>query len=245
MFYCAGFASQSASHNPPVKNRFRAFFHLHRKIFWCAGFKKNEANSTSQHHHITTARKERYRTFFILDDTTRACLCLSVLILRKFLIVGLKKNCFVQQTKLLYSPIPEEILNKMAEETSTVEAALKIIDWEEAMTQVGGDEEFLNEVLQDLLTESATAEQEIGDAIGTSDFSGVMKAAHRIKGSASYLCCEALRDISLKLQDAGHEGTASPKDPEQLLDKIKTLFDKFVQCLKDLKAEIEARENNK
>jgi len=51
----------------------------------------------------------------------------------------------------------------MAEETSTVEAALKIIDWEEAMTQVGGDEEFLNEVLQDLLTESATAEQEIGE----------------------------------------------------------------------------------
>ena len=143
------------------------------------------------------------------------------------------------------SPIISKELLNMAEETSTVEAALKIIDWEEAMTQVGGDEEFLNEVLQDLLTESATAEQEIGDAIGTSDFSGVMKAAHRIKGSASYLCCEALRDISLKLQDAGHEGTASPKDPEQLLDKIKTLFDKFVQCLKDLKAEIEARENNK
>jgi HPt (histidine-containing phosphotransfer) domain-containing protein len=72
-----------------------------------------------------------------------------------------------------------------------------------------------------------------------------MKAAHRIKGSASYLCCEALRDISLKLQDAGHEGTASPKDPEQLLATIKTLFEKFVQCLKDLKAEIEAREANK
>lgn len=94
-------------------------------------------------------------------------------------------------------------------------------------------------------SESATAEQEIGDAIGTSDFSGVMKAAHRIKGSASYLCCEALRDISLKLQDAGHEGSASPKDPEQLLDTIKALFEKFVQCLKDLKAEIEAREGSK
>ena len=195
-----------------------------------------------------------------------------------------------------------------AEAAPAEQSALKIIDWEEAMTQVGGDEEFLNEVLQDLLTgelvvrftwaagvdgwqfprppdghpsrgrahfetiiilhgyfialttalllfplkphcplraESATAEQEIGDAIGTSDFSGVMKAAHRIKGSASYLCCEALRDISLKLQDACHEGTASPKDPEQLLATIKTLFEKFVQCLKDLKAEIEAREANK
>lgn len=40
----------------------------------------------------------------------------------------------------------------MAEEAAAAETALKIIDWEEAMTQVGGDEEFLNEVLQDLLT---------------------------------------------------------------------------------------------
>ena len=118
---------------------------------------------------------------------------------------------------------------------------LKIIDWDEAMVQVGGDREFLNEVLQDLLAESRTAEEEIGEAIKTSDFSGVMKAAHRIKGSASYLCCEALRDISLKLQDAGHDGTTSPKDPEQLLIQIDLLFDHFVECLKALRTEIEEK----
>ena len=118
---------------------------------------------------------------------------------------------------------------------------LKIIDWDEAMVQVGGDREFLNEVLQDLLAESRTAEEEIGEAIKTSDFSGVMKAAHRIKGSASYLCCEALRDISLKLQDAGHDGTTSPKDPEQLLIQIDLLFDLFVECLKALRTEIEEK----
>lgn len=118
---------------------------------------------------------------------------------------------------------------------------LKIIDWDEAMVQVGGDREFLNEVLQDLLAESRTAEEEIGEAIKTSDFSGVMKAAHRIKGSASYLCCEALRDISLKLQDAGHDGTTSPKDPEQLLVQIDLLFEHFVECLKALRTEIKEK----
>jgi HPt (histidine-containing phosphotransfer) domain-containing protein len=118
---------------------------------------------------------------------------------------------------------------------------LKIIDWDEAMVQVGGDREFLNEVLQDLLAESRTAEEEIGEAIKISDFSGVMKAAHRIKGSASYLCCEALRDISLKLQDAGHDGTTSPKDPEQLLAQINVLFEHFVECLKALRSEIEEK----
>jgi len=43
-----------------------------------------------------------------------------------------------------------------AEAAPAEQSALKIIDWEEAMTQVGGDEEFLNEVLQDLLTGETT-----------------------------------------------------------------------------------------
>lgn len=39
--------------------------------------------------------------------------------------------------------------------------ALKVINWEEAFNQVGGDKDFLNEVLDDLLTESAAAQEEI------------------------------------------------------------------------------------
>ena len=135
------------------------------------------------------------------------------------------------------TPVAEDVVEPVVASLTD----LKIIDWDEAMVQVGGDREFLNEVLQDLLAESRTAEEEIGEAIKTSDFSGVMKAAHRIKGSASYLCCEALRDISLKLQDAGHDGTTSPKDPEQLLIQIDLLFDHFVECLKALRTEIEEK----
>ena len=40
--------------------------------------------------------------------------------------------------------------------------ALKVINWEEAMNQVGGDKDFLDEVLADLLTESQNAKDEIG-----------------------------------------------------------------------------------
>lgn len=42
---------------------------------------------------------------------------------------------------------------------------LKIINWPEAMNQVGNDKEFLDEVLADLLTESDTAEIDISNAI--------------------------------------------------------------------------------
>ena len=67
---------------------------------------------------------------------------------------------------------------------------------------------------------------------------GVMKAAHRIKGSASYLCCESLKEISLKLQDAGHEGTVNPSN--EIMAHIEVLFKEFVLALEALKAEINA-----
>lgn len=114
----------------------------------------------------------------------------------------------------------------------------KIINWEQAMEQVGGDREFLDEVLQDLLAEARTAEEEISTAIEDRDFSQIMKAAHRIKGSASYLCCDALKQSSFKLQEAGHAGTQSNDNEEYLINQIKDLFDEFEFCLKDLRGEV-------
>jgi HPt (histidine-containing phosphotransfer) domain-containing protein len=65
-----------------------------------------------------------------------------------------------------------------------------------------------------------------------------MKAAHRIKGSASYLCCEQLKAVSLKLQDAGHEGTQNTAKAAEILASIEALFTEFKVALEDLKNEI-------
>jgi len=144
-----------------------------------------------------------------------------------------------------------------------------VIDWEEAMVQVGGDEDFLSEVLGDLLSESKTAEDEISKyvccdffaksfslclfpnslcflipfsaphterAIEEKNFSNIMNAAHRIKGSASYLCCEHLRHVSLLLQEKGHNGTLNPDD--KLLEEIKKLYQEFCDCVTALQQEI-------
>ena len=48
-----------------------------------------------------------------------------------------------------------------------------------ALEQVAGDEEFLKEVLSDLLVESSTAEQDLENAIQAKNFDGIMKSAHR------------------------------------------------------------------
>eukprot|EP01038_Epipyxis_sp_PR26KG_P006952 gene6952-9507_t len=113
---------------------------------------------------------------------------------------------------------------------------LKTIDWDEAMNQVGGDRDFLDEVLADLVKESREANEEMEKAVQDGDFNGIMKAAHRIKGSASYLCCEALRDVSLRLQNAGHDGTHSPSSG--LMKEIRTLLDEYSTSLQQLEKEI-------
>lgn len=70
-----------------------------------------------------------------------------------------------------------------------------------------------------------------------SDFEGVEKPAHRIKGSASYLCCEVLKEISLRLQDAGKSGSTS-EHPDQVWQLIRNLFEDFKEALAAVKEEI-------
>mmetsp|Transcript_81976 Transcript_81976/g.177118 ORF Transcript_81976/g.177118 Transcript_81976/m.177118 type:complete len:140 (-) Transcript_81976:158-577(-) len=121
---------------------------------------------------------------------------------------------------------------------STEEKAV-VLDWPEAMNQVGGDKEFLAEVLQDLTEEAKTAEEDIQKAINEEDFEAIMKAAHRIKGSATYLGCAALRNSSFAIQQLGHDGGSAGSNKEELLESIKKEYQNFLAALADLKAEIE------
>lgn len=114
------------------------------------------------------------------------------------------------------------------------------IDWTNAMVQVGGDEEFLQEVLRDLLNESNTADEDIGRALAANHFEDVAKAAHRIKGSASYLCCNDLREAARQLQDAGHEAHCDGDDPKHAVH-IAKLYEAYQKCLGQLKDAINKR----
>lgn len=126
----------------------------------------------------------------------------------------------------------------MAEKSGDEKSAEPVtVDWTEAMNQVGGDVEFLREVLQDLLDEADTAEEDIKAGIEKKDYEKIMKAAHRIKGSATYLGCEAMRLSSYHLQLLGHDGI-SQSDSEELLKNIKDEFHKFQRCFNDLRNEI-------
>jgi HPt (histidine-containing phosphotransfer) domain-containing protein len=120
-----------------------------------------------------------------------------------------------------------------------------IVDWQEALNQVSGDKDFLKEVLQDLMDEAKTAETNIADGITNKNFEETMKAAHRIKGSASYLGCEALRDSALFIQQKSHEGLDHPEKSEELLTEVQDQYKIFLECVSALSVEIERwfREN--
>lgn len=109
------------------------------------------------------------------------------------------------------------------------------------MNQVGDDEEFLEEVLQDLLNEAKTAEDEIAEGIVARNFDVISKAAHRIKGSASYLFCDDLKNVSLSLQDLGHKAHIGEGDVNALLVEIKSLFETYKKNHADLRVEVNAR----
>jgi len=144
------------------------------------------------------------------------------------------------QVKEEAKPAPPQVAKSPGRGLSNPAVALQKppIDWKEALKQVGDDRDFLNEVLSDLMEEAKTAEDDILDAINKEDYGGVMRAAHRIKGSASYLSCEPLKEISYTLQQSGHEGEEGKAKPE-LLSRIKNEYNEFKDRLKELREAVQ------
>jgi HPt (histidine-containing phosphotransfer) domain-containing protein len=119
---------------------------------------------------------------------------------------------------------------------------LKVIDWNLALEQVGGEDDFLGEIVRDLLEEAQQSQDKLEDAIDALNFEQVMHEAHKIKGSASYLHCEELTDISLQLQLDGRAGMNGTGGSEAALWKeIKRKFSIFKEALVDLRKEASCR----
>eukprot|EP01039_Chlorochromonas_danica_P006092 gene6092-6709_t len=120
----------------------------------------------------------------------------------------------------------------------------EIIDYDKAMEQVGGDVDFLKEVLGDLLQEADEAESQLNTYVKEENADEVRKAAHRIKGSASYLFCERLRKVAFALQDKADEIVALNKKDDSADEKlslwnaIRGLFPDYCSELEALKSKL-------
>lgn len=115
------------------------------------------------------------------------------------------------------------------------------IDWEDAMRQVGDDLEFLDEVVHDLLTEADTAQEEMSEGISQEDFKMIRSAAHRIKGSASYLCCTPLKTLSHTIQDLCDVVLKDASTGRTQMPLIVAEYKEYVVALKDLVVAVNAK----
>lgn len=115
------------------------------------------------------------------------------------------------------------------------------INWESAMNQIGDDKDFLLEVLDDLISEATEAFLMMKQLLEDCKIEEVMKTAHRVKGSASYLFAENLRRVSLSIQERTRDTTFEHPVSEKSMNEIKILLDEFETSLTKLKEEIDRR----
>jgi len=122
----------------------------------------------------------------------------------------------------------------------------EVINWEDAMEQCGEDEEFLVELLGDLMNEvdaQVGKIQEVMQELPTAapagtKYQGIMRSAHVIKGSAANLMCEPLRKASMDLE---HAASAAHKDDDDT-PTTKVEKETVEACNTDL---LEAQQNYK
>ena len=115
-----------------------------------------------------------------------------------------------------------------------------VIDWDEALISADNDEEFIMEILNDLMTETKEAYEEIRKAIDEQNFHSVMTGAHKIKGSAAYLCCRKLYKICTLLCIIARSGPNMANKNEGF-DRIKILFEAYVSATDEVGKFLEKR----
>ena len=124
----------------------------------------------------------------------------------------------------------------------------KIIDWDEALASIGGGEDFLQEVVNDLLKEAVTAEADIKKGIDEENMATIMKAAHRIGGSASYFNCEdlvfrahAIKNAAVEVKKVKDASPDAPLAGTAVINDLLALHAKFVASAGTLRAAADER----
>jgi HPt (histidine-containing phosphotransfer) domain-containing protein len=73
----------------------------------------------------------------------------------------------------------------------------------EALERIGGDEELLRDLRHIFLEESPKLMRTLQLAVATGDADGVMRAAHSLKGEASYLGADRTSHAARQLEEMG------------------------------------------
>lgn len=88
----------------------------------------------------------------------------------------------------------------------------EVVDFDEALSRVAGDEEMLRELAEIFLEESPKWLEKIETAISNDKPEGVFRAAHDIKGSTEVFGAEAAVQAAKKLERMGRDEDLTDAD---------------------------------
>lgn len=98
----------------------------------------------------------------------------------------------------------------------------KLIDFEVALNRLGNDEEFLLEMLDELIIQFDESIPDLHAAITNSDFANVRMLAHSMKGASSSLGADRIADYFQQLEKKGSDQNLDGAD--ELMEKINFTF---------------------
>jgi len=115
----------------------------------------------------------------------------------------------------------EQTLSALASAPVTpAKPAAEAISWNkaEALNRIGGDQQLLQDLCHIFLEESPKLMRKLQQAVAAGDSDGVMRAAHSLKGEASYLGANGTSHAARQLEDMGHN-----KDLSRASETLATL----------------------
>jgi len=105
----------------------------------------------------------------------------------------------------------------------------ELMNYDEAIERLGGDEEFLVELLEELLNQLNTNLSEIKEAIENRDYRNLKLIAHSLKGASANLNVTRMAEHFLRLENLGAEGSVEGAD--ELYHQVKIDRDELAELL--------------
>jgi HPt (histidine-containing phosphotransfer) domain-containing protein len=93
-----------------------------------------------------------------------------------------------------------------------------LIDYQEALDRLGGDEEFLTELLEELIIQIDQNYKDIQKAINEKNFGELRSLSHSLKGASANLNVTRLAGHFLHLEDLGSSNSVD--GAEELLEAV-------------------------
>jgi len=103
------------------------------------------------------------------------------------------------------------------------------IDRKEVLERIGGDEDFLKELIEIYKQEFAEKMELLSGAIEEKNFPVIREAGHSLKGASANLSLPALREASWEMEMAGKEQKL--EQAKKALTKLKKEYQQLLEYL--------------